>query len=190
IQASSLREGDAVNLTQGGHIMLFKAWTIVGKQATFLEEPGCSSSQPYARQFTSNVTLNGTQIYVADHGEPFTAIRYDNIELPNQLPIGTLDSASCKDGIAGSAHDPDTANKAITVDLTFDAPTGKQGSGSMHVTANDTFDVPVPVGLRDSQMHTVYAYGLDSMGGPSATLGSKTFSCAPPALPSLMGVKR
>jgi hypothetical protein len=191
IQASSLREGDAVNLTAGGHIMLFKAWTIAGKQATFLEEPGCSSSQPYARQFTSNVTINGTSIYVVDHGESFTAIRYDNIELPNALPVGKLANASCKDGISGTAKDPDTT-KSITVDLTFDAPTGKPGSGTMHVTtsATDTFDVPVPLGLRDSTMHSVYAYGLDSSGGPSALLGaSQTFSCAPPVLPA-PGVKR
>jgi MYXO-CTERM domain-containing protein len=61
----------------------------------------------------------------------------------------------------------------------------------MHVqTNNGAFDVPVPLGLRDSKAHTVFAYGLDSNGGPSASLGTdKTFTCAPPALPA-KGIKR
>jgi hypothetical protein len=73
IQASDLQPGDAVNNSE--HIMLFVAWVTKGSSATFMEEPGCSSSEPYARQFTADVTLDATSITVLHHGT-FTAIRY------------------------------------------------------------------------------------------------------------------
>jgi hypothetical protein len=40
-----------------------------------MEEPGCSSAEPYARQFTADVTIDATSITVEHHGT-FTAIRY------------------------------------------------------------------------------------------------------------------
>ena len=64
---------DAVN--NSDHIMLFKEWTTPGEEATFMEEPGCSSSEPYARAFTAKVTIDKTSISVSGHGT-FTAIRY------------------------------------------------------------------------------------------------------------------
>jgi len=73
IQAADLQPGDAVNNSE--HIMLFKEWVTPGQTATFMEEPGCSSSEPYARQFTADVTIDATSIVVLHHGT-FTAIRY------------------------------------------------------------------------------------------------------------------
>jgi hypothetical protein len=73
IDAMDLQPGDAVNNSE--HIMLFEAWTTPGIEATFMEEPGCSSSEPYARAFTANVTVDSTSISVSGHGT-FTAIRY------------------------------------------------------------------------------------------------------------------
>jgi hypothetical protein len=73
IAASDLEPGDAVNNSE--HIMLFKEWVTPGQSATFMEEPGCSSSEPFARQFTADVTLDATSITVLHHGT-FTAIRY------------------------------------------------------------------------------------------------------------------
>lgn len=74
IPAKDLRAGDAVNNNE--HIMLFVEWTMPGDEAKFMEEPGCSSSQPYAREFTAPVTTSGDSITVMYHGT-FTAIRYD-----------------------------------------------------------------------------------------------------------------
>lgn len=73
IDAADLQPGDAVNNSE--HIMLFKAWETPGMTATFMEEPGCSSTEPYAREFTADVTIDNTSISVLHHGT-FTAIRY------------------------------------------------------------------------------------------------------------------
>jgi MYXO-CTERM domain-containing protein len=80
IQASTLQMGDAVNTDDSAssehHIMLFKAWTIPGQEATFIEEPGCSANPNYAHEFTSGVTLSGSSIKVAYNGITFMAIHY------------------------------------------------------------------------------------------------------------------
>jgi len=73
IQATNLRPGDAVN--NRDHIMLFKKWVTHPTRATFIEEPGCSSSTPYAHEVTEDVTISGSTINVPGH-DPFTAIRY------------------------------------------------------------------------------------------------------------------
>jgi hypothetical protein len=73
IQATNLAPGDAVNNVD--HIMLFKKWVTHPTRATFIEEPGCSTSMPYAHETTEDVTISGTTINVPGHA-PFTAIRY------------------------------------------------------------------------------------------------------------------
>lgn len=50
-----LMPGDAVN-KPSDHTMLFVEWLTPGKRATFIEEPGCSASEPYARRVDSDVT--------------------------------------------------------------------------------------------------------------------------------------
>jgi hypothetical protein len=74
IDAMELRPGDAVN--NDTHMMLFEAWVTPGEEAKFFEEPGCSASQPYAREVTAKVTLDGHTITPQYRGS-FTAIRYD-----------------------------------------------------------------------------------------------------------------
>ncbi|HVY46548.1 MAG TPA: hypothetical protein VHB21_11745 [Minicystis sp.] len=74
IQASDLQPGDAVN--NDHHIMLFKGWTSHDHEATFIEEPGCSTSITHAHEFTSSVSVSGTSIHVSYVGMTFTAIRY------------------------------------------------------------------------------------------------------------------
>jgi len=73
INAADLAPGDAVN--NSTHMMLFVGWETPGTRATFMEEPGCSSTEPYAREFTADVTIDMTSITVLHHGT-FTAIRY------------------------------------------------------------------------------------------------------------------
>jgi hypothetical protein len=74
IDGADLMPGDALN--NDTHIVLFEAWTTPGSEATFMEEPGCSSATPYAREFTATVTITGDKVVIAHHGT-FTAIRYD-----------------------------------------------------------------------------------------------------------------
>ena len=77
IAASDLQPGDAVNNSE--HVMLFKEWAGPGV-ATFIEEPGCSSGTPYAHEFTSSVSINGSSIHVSYNGMTFYAIRFDGIQ--------------------------------------------------------------------------------------------------------------
>jgi len=74
ITAADLLPGDAIN--NDHHTMLFASWITEGVQARFLEEPGCSSAQPYAREYIANVTLMGQTLLVQYRGT-YTAIRHD-----------------------------------------------------------------------------------------------------------------
>ncbi len=80
IDAADLAMGDAVNtddsVSSEHHVMLFKAWTTPGQEATFIEEPGCSATPDYAHEFTSTVSISGTSITVDYNGITFQAIRY------------------------------------------------------------------------------------------------------------------
>jgi hypothetical protein len=72
IAAADLMPGDAIN--NDHHTMVFSNWITPGVRARFLEEPGCSVDQPYAREYISNVTLTGETIELQYRG-PYTAIR-------------------------------------------------------------------------------------------------------------------
>jgi len=79
IEGSALEPGDALNKTPDGHIILFKGWVHAGREAVFMEEPGCSVSQPYAHEFTSYVSISGDKVYVDYEGEWFYAIRFHGL---------------------------------------------------------------------------------------------------------------
>src|SRR5262249_9642777 len=164
-------------------------------RATFLEEPGCSSSTPYAHEVTSDVTISGSSIHVSYNGMSFTAIRYGALTAPDVLPKGYLDGAKC-DALTGWAQDPNAATTAIGVTLYFDAPADKKGIGPVAAKANvhrddlckslgscnHGFSVTPPVGMMDGKPHTVYAYGLDTAGKATSLLtdAPKTLNCAAP----------
>ncbi len=204
VNGIDMRPGDALNLIPNSeHIILFKKWVTKGHSAVFIEEPGCSVSPDYAHEFTSNVTISGSSVYVSYEGSTFAAIRYKNSTLPDALARGYLDTASCG-AITGWSEDPDSPGTAVKVNLTFDAPLGKSGSGTIQTSANvhrsdlctsigscdHGYSVAMPTGVRDGKAHTVYAYGHDVQGGAAQVLtrAPKTFTCAPPKIPS--GVKR
>jgi hypothetical protein len=86
ISGSSLQPGDAVNNSE--HVMLFKQWVHPGTEAVFIEEPGCSSSTPYAHEVTSSVSISGSTVHVSWNGMTFTAIRYDGIGSGGDPPSG------------------------------------------------------------------------------------------------------
>jgi len=80
IDCTAMLPGDAANRNpNSGHIVIFEKWVTPGQEALFLEEPGCSSSTPYAHEFDSTVTCSGTTVNIAYEGDTFTAIRYDQI---------------------------------------------------------------------------------------------------------------
>ena len=189
IQASDLQPGDAANRNNAGHMVLFKQWVVQGQSAIFIEEPGCSSQTPYAHDFMSNVELNGTTIHIDYEGDDFTAIRYANLTAADAPTSGSLDMAACAN-ITGSASDPDAPSTPVTVKVTFDAPDGMPGSGTLTTMANPSFTMPMPVHLQDGTSHAVYAYGEDVMNGTPTLLpgAPKNITCAPPSVPS--GVKR
>lgn len=125
IDAKDLAAGDAVN--NSDHIMLFKAWVTPGKKATFIEEPGCSVSQPYAREWSSDVTINGSSIHVAYNGMDFTAIRYSALSAPKPpTPPST-------GGTAGTAAPPPAATNDPAADPAAPAAPApaSEGMGSL-----------------------------------------------------------
>lgn len=74
INAADLQPGDAINNKE--HTMVFVEWLEPEKKARFYEEPGCSSSQPYARQYDATITtISGSAIALTDRGQ-FIAIRH------------------------------------------------------------------------------------------------------------------
>lgn len=80
IDCTDLEPGDAANRNPDtGHIVIFEKWVTPGQEALFFEEPGCSSSTPYAHEFQSAVTCSGSTVSIAYEGTTFTAIRYDHI---------------------------------------------------------------------------------------------------------------
>ncbi len=86
IDATDLEPGDAVNNDE--HVMLFKNWIVKNHEARFIEEPGCSASQPYAREVTSSVSISGHTIHVAFNGMTFTAIRFTGLTQPSSSTGG------------------------------------------------------------------------------------------------------
>jgi MYXO-CTERM domain-containing protein len=211
IPASQLRAGDAVN--NSDHIMLFKQWIVQNTKALFIEEPGCSSAQPYAHETTSDVSINGDSIHVVENGMTFTAIRYGALTTAPAAPTdhpatGTLDGAAC-DTLEGWAQDKDAPGKMLDVVLDFDAASGKPGAIPVHVTASTKrptlcatigtacdhgFTLAMPLGARDGKAHPIFAYATDDTGKTTALLtgAPKTLTCAAPAFPmdATQGVKR
>lgn len=72
IDAIDLLPGDAIN--NDHHTMVFAEWLEPGVKARFLEETGCSSSEPYAREYTATVMTMGHTIVLTYRGT-YTAIR-------------------------------------------------------------------------------------------------------------------
>jgi uncharacterized protein (TIGR03382 family) len=142
IPATQLRAGDAVN--NSDHIMLFKQWLIQDKRALFIEEPGCSSAQPYAHETTSDVSISGNTIHVVENGMAFTAIRYGALTTPPPKPAahpptgttGTPDSgqpnAVVPSGAAPSAggEEPASAGAAAPATASGHIPAASDGCAS------------------------------------------------------------
>lgn len=118
-------------------------------------------------------------------------------------PIGYLDGAGCE-GISGWSQDPDEPDKPIDVHIYIGGPAGSANAVAYATNAGvhrddlctaigscaHGFVTLSPLSLHDGQPREVYAYGIDSQGGPNPLLGSspKVLSCAPAA--PAAGIKR
>jgi uncharacterized membrane protein YgcG len=108
IDGSDLQPGDALNKTPDEHIILFKQWVTVGRSAVFMEEPGCSASPPYAHEFTSDVSISGSEVYVDYEGATFYAIRYSGMTAGSSSGGG---GSSGGGSSSGSSSAPDACDK-------------------------------------------------------------------------------
>ena len=81
IDATDLAPGDAIN--NSDHVMLSSRSGSPGTRATRRAHRGAGllgrSSTPYAHEVTTDVSTNGTSIYVPYNGMTFTAIRYKSL---------------------------------------------------------------------------------------------------------------
>jgi len=104
IDGGDLQPGDALNKNPDEHIILFKQWVSAGHSAVFMEEPGCSSSTPYAHEFTSDVSISGDSVYVDYEGATFYAIRYNGTTSGGGSSSGGSSSS-------GGGSSPDACDK-------------------------------------------------------------------------------
>jgi uncharacterized membrane protein YgcG len=103
IDCTAMEPGDAANRNPDtGHIVIFEKWVTPGQEALFFEEPGCSSSTPYAHEFDSTVTCSGSTVNIAYEGDTFTSIRYDQI-VDDPADAGTGSSSGSSGSGSGSS---------------------------------------------------------------------------------------
>jgi hypothetical protein len=117
IDGVDLRPGDALNKTPDGHIVLFKEWVSAGRTAVFMEEPGCSASEPYAHEFTSNVSISGDEVYIDYEGATFYAIRFTGSTGGGSSSGGGTgggSSSNCK--LAGHSFGQNTCTETLQCD--------------------------------------------------------------------------
>lgn len=204
INWSDLTIGDALNFAGSvsagtGHVMLFGGWMDSShNQFCSIEE-----------------SSTGTPAHISHHslGDPgswwggsgsfksiFQPIRKAGYvpTPPNSPPKGYLDSASC-DKVTGWSQDPDVPKQSIDVHVYFNGKAGASGALGIKTKANVSrqdlcgplgscnhgFSLEPPRSLLDGQPHDVFAYGIDSAGGPNTLLTNspRTLDCPPPAAP-------
>lgn len=112
IEGTDLQPGDALNKTPDEHIVLFKQWVVAGHSAVFMEEPGCSSSIPYAHEFTSDVSISGSEVYIDYEGATFYAIRYNG----SGGGSGSTGSGSASCSLGGHSYPTNTCTETKQCD--------------------------------------------------------------------------
>ncbi len=186
---------------------LFNATKITWGWQTYAWSGGQWDSRAQVRQVQNGITAAGDsdccdedQAVAADFGQW-------HAKPANTPPRGYLDTATCA-AIAGWSQDQDAPATAINVDLYFNGAAGAAGAEGMRVVAGTSrpdlctaigscdhgFSIAAPLGVQDGKAHDVYAYGIDTQGGPNTLLSDapKSFTCpnATPPLDALHGVKR
>jgi MYXO-CTERM domain-containing protein len=186
INGSDLQPADALN--NNHHIILFKGWVTPGSRASFYEEGDCGQ---VAHEFDSNVSINGSSVYVSWEGDTFTSIRYGGLQPPVRVS-GWIDAAS--DTVVGWAADLDHGNDVLNIDVYFG---GAPGTGykvsdtaplsrpdvaaALGIGPNHGYSVATPRYYCDTNTHPVHVIGhAVTDGTPVELSGSpKDFTCAP-----------
>lgn len=160
---------------------------------------GGSSTMWLAGSGVANRPSDGSPRTVGNHLAIYASGSGDAPFCPNRAPIGNLDGSDCKN-ITGWTQDGDVPESSVDVHLYFDGPAGAENSFGIAVPADAHRDdlceaigscahgfsfAPPPV-VRDGLEHEVYAYGIDSEGGPATLLAGspQRFTCAPPTPPT------
>ena len=133
INCTDMQPGDAANRNSVGHIVIFKQWITPGSEAVFIEEPGCSSSQPYAHEFTSSVTCSGADVSIAYEGATFTAIRGKHVV---DDPCGGGSSSGSSSGSSGSSSSSSSGGSSSS----SSSSGGSSGSSSGGTACNTDGD--------------------------------------------------
>ncbi len=184
-----------------GHVMLFGGWL----DSAHTKFCSIEESHTGTAAHISNHSLGDQGSWWGGSGtfksifQPIRKAGYTPT-LPDSPPKGYLDSAACT-AVTGWSQDPDTPKKSINVHVYFDGKAGASGATGIKTTANVSrqdlcgplgscnhgFSLDPPRGLLDGNPHPVYAYGIDSAGGPNKLLTNspKTLDCPPPAAPLL-----
>ncbi len=115
---------------------------------------------------------------------------------PNHPPVGNFETASCST-LTGWALDTDISTTGSNVDI-YDVVSGSgilRGSirsdnifrpdvnSVYNVSGSHGFSVAIPAGFVDGTSHVIYLYAMDSAGGASVPIGTKTITC-PVATPT------
>lgn len=173
VARKDMKPGDALvyrnSANTGGHVMIFESWNSAGKGVVY----ECASCSLGCLHRTRSVASN----YIGIRRKSLTD------KPPNKKPRGNLDSANAEQ-IKGWAQDEDVKDKPIEVHIYFDGAAGTANAKGFKVTAdkkrddlcssigscNHGFTFDVPEQFRDGKPHAVYAYGIDSAGGPNTLL--------------------
>jgi len=157
IQCTDLQPGDAANRDAVGHIVIFKEWITPGSEAVFIEEPGCSSSTPYAHEFQSAVTCSGSTVNIAYEGTTFTAIRYTHIvddpcggSSSGGSSGGSSSSGSSSGGSSGSCPLAGQSYGQNTCTETLQCDSGSWVARTSDPSSCNTNDLPSGACLTDT----------------------------------------
>ena len=114
----------------------------------------------------------------------------------NTATRGALDAATCE-GISGWAQDQNVPTSAIAAHVYIGGSAGQAAAHGYALKADlnradlctaigscsHGFSMPVPLSYFDGVSRPVFAYAIDSAGGPNTGLGQKTLKCDAAQLP-------
>ncbi len=153
-------------------------------------------------QYTSSGSIAGISGNVDRNRWNGTFEQLQALARTNQAPTGWLDSVACT-GISGWAQDPDAPATSIDAHVYLGGPAGDPAAVGfpLHASARRDdlctalgscehgFSMRVPLSFFDGQDHPVYAYGIDTAGGPNPQLrgAPQTLHCDTPPFPMPAG---